>query len=230
MTRKQKAAVLFGCFAACWIGVAGQSLIRLTTQVVGILPVANGGTGNSSGSVGFSQLPTQSFFQSTTQGGTSSALTATVGSNVYANAIYIPYALGPISTIVVSVGAADNSSRTYDLGFYGPGCFNGAASTPLAFHTGALTGSVSYATTGRKALAISGAPINGILPGWYCTSLTASTSSGTLVLYGSTAQIAEEPFSYHVLVSGSGGSTLPGTITAPSLNWLTNYVVYTALY
>ena len=44
MTRKKKACFIFVCFVACWIGLGAQSLIRLTEQVVGVLPIANGGT------------------------------------------------------------------------------------------------------------------------------------------------------------------------------------------
>lgn len=131
--------------------------------------------------------------------------------------VYIDHTI-VVSTIGYSVTTADNTSNSYDLGAFGPGCFNGTAGVARAFHTGTVAGSSLAPSTGTKTIAITGGPIT-VLPGFYCFGFTSNAASPTMVLGGSVGALLM-PWSFQT--SGTtGGSALPSTITAPALSYAT---------
>lgn len=86
MTRKTKVSVLIVCLAACFLGVAAQSLIRLTSQVVGILPIANGGIGRAyvtPCSEGIAQFATSDSFTNSGTGEQVYATKCTIAANYF---------------------------------------------------------------------------------------------------------------------------------------------------
>lgn len=119
------------------------------------------------------------------------------------------------SKLGIYVQAADNSANSYDIGIYGPGCYGGATNIPLAAHTGTIAGSAFASATGvNNLLTWTGA--SDISAGIYCFAFTSSAASPTLNLGGGTNSFAAQWFATSASMTG-GGSTLPSTITAPTL-------------
>lgn len=141
-----------------------------------------------------------------------------------------------VSSIELKVGTSDNSSNQYDIGRYGPGCFNSTANVPLLYHTGPIAGSsINSGGTGPAVLAISGAPVtvSGLPPGWYCDAVTTSGASPTLVLDGDNNGYFTPFANNAVPLSGTGtttGATLNSTITAPAISWLATTRLWIASY
>jgi hypothetical protein len=169
------------------------------------------------------------------QNTTSPTVSGGVGSAVATNhiglaAFYVPSPGLTASHINYQVNTADNTSNSYDVGAYGPGCLNGATNVPLAFHTGTVAGTILAPSTGTKYnLAISGAPVT-LSPGWYCAAWTSSATTPAFVWGGVTNsnQYLFTPFSPSTSTTG-GGSTLPAIITAPALSWAVNGVILIGL-
>jgi len=159
--------------------------------------------------------------------------TSAAGSAVAQNAMklepfYLPNKI-VLSNLSYYVQTADNSANVYDIGAYGPGCFNATASVPLAYHIGPTAGTVVAPSTGVKSIAISGGPIS-LLPGWYCYAYTSSASSPALVFGGNTTTSNWVPFGLNSAGSTTSSGTLNPTQNAPSLSWQLQGSVYMTIY
>jgi hypothetical protein len=161
-------------------------------------------------------LPVQTYSFSGAPSYTTAGSTTPSATSAKAAAIYVSQPT-KISNIFYSVTTADNTSNAYDFGYYGPGCYNAAASIPLAFHTGLTAGTSLASGTGLTQYAITSGPVT-IQPGWYCFVIsTSATSSINLVLGGAGLNLWV-PFAASSSITTTGG-VLPGTITAPNLSW-----------
>lgn len=165
-------------------------------------------------SIGGTDLPPQIAWSSLANSITTAALGPTTTGNTKLYSVYIP---GPltISNIAYAVSTGDNTSNTYDLGAFGPGCSGGATGIPLAFHTGSTLGSSMFPGTGIRREPIAGAPVT-IQAGWYCIALTSSAASPAAVIGGGSVGNMTVLFTDNS-TSATGGATLASTITAPSL-------------
>lgn len=140
---------------------------------------------------------------------TGSSGTAPVSSanNTYISS-FIPVSTFSAGHMVVNVSTADNSANLYDFGIYN------AAGT-LMCHTGALTGSTSFATTGLKNLAFISA-CN--LVGGTRYNFAATGNATTLALMF-TATGAVVVALNHTVVSTGGttsGGVLNSSVTIPT--------------
>jgi hypothetical protein len=160
-------------------------------------------------------LPAVTFYQTQSSATSNAATAAVTTNNVKLYAFYVP---SPIKTSNFGyyIQTADNTSNSYDVGAYGPGCLNSVSNVPLAFHIGTTAGTTLAPSTGAKTLALAGGPIT-IAPGWYCFAYTSSAATPALVFGGQSSQIFALPFATASV--GGGGATLPSTITAPALGW-----------
>jgi hypothetical protein len=163
------------------------------------------------------------------------ALTAPAQNAVKVIAIYQPQQNITFSNLTIDIQAVDNSTNSYDIGLYGgngeKGCLNGQTA-PLIAHTGTFAGSTLGGTAGViKQIAFTGAPITDVLPGWYCLALTSDAASPTLVLGGdTTSNTYWSPFKASTSIAGVGGATLPSSITAPVLNWISTWNPFMVAY
>jgi len=152
-----------------------------------------------------------------------SAVSATLSQNaVQLISFYLPpTALYTFSTMYYYLTTGATSTDSYDFGVYGgsgtSGCTSGNTA-PLVAHTGTITGTTLGTTVGNHSASFSGAPISSITGGWYCVALTTSTSGATAILGGSGSSYWVQPFTAASSIASVGGSTLPSTITAPTLN------------
>ncbi len=160
-------------------------------------------------------LPAITFYQTQNSATSTAATTAVTTNHINLYAFYVP---NPVTTsnLGYDVQTADNTSNSYDVGAYGPGCINSATSVPLAFHIGTTAGTTLAPSTGAKTSALSGGPIT-IAPGWYCFAFTSNASSPAVVFGGQNSSLFALPFSSASITGG--GSSLPSTITAPALSW-----------
>jgi hypothetical protein len=180
--------------------------LPLTTGVTGVLPVTNGGTGTANA---------VNFFQNQQANWTQASSAADTTNQIRLLAFFVPNTI-TVSNIGYDAQTADNSANSYDLGAYGPGCFNGTASIALAYHTGTTAGTTLAPSTGFKTIAITGAPKT-LQPGWYCYAWTSNAATPAFIAGGSTSTLFVLPFTTTTIAGG--GATLPGTITAPALSF-----------
>ncbi len=195
-------------------GGSGGAATRLAVGSAGTYLRSNG-TDPVYSAIPATDLPANTFYQ-TQNSATSNPATAAVTTNqINLYSFYVPNGV-TTSNLGYYVQTADNTSNSYDVGAYGPGCLNSATSVPLAFHIGTSAGTSLAASTGGKTAGLSSAPVT-IAPGWYCFAYTSNASSPALVFGGQNSSVFALPFS-SASISG-GGSSLPSTITAPALSW-----------
>ena len=138
---------------------------------------------------------------------------------------YNGFPVTSITSIMVRVITADNTTNQYDLGFYGPNCYNSTANVPLVFHTGPTNGSVFGSTSGAFAtVAVLGGPnlsVN-LTPGWYCLAYTSAAATPALVLGTENGTAPGGNAAAFTIGTFSASATTPGTlnstITAPALS------------
>ncbi|HTY84194.1 MAG TPA: hypothetical protein VMB19_08240, partial [Silvibacterium sp.] len=112
------------------------------------------------------------------------------------------------------VATGDTSATTYDLGIYSG--TSGGACTLMA-HTGSIAGGTAM-TAGAHTVSWTGGSVT-LQPGRYYLAVTASSTSGTAVLYGDSAGVT---FAGGTGASSVGnvsiatGGLLPGTVTCPT--------------
>ena len=171
-------------------------------------------------------LPAVTFYQTQSSATSNAATAAVTTNNVKLYAFYVP---SPIKTSNFGyyIQTADNTSNSYDVGAYGPGCLNSVSNVPLAFHIGTTAGTTLAPSTGAKTLGLAGGPIT-IAPGWYCFAYTSSAATPAVVFGGQSGQNFALPFATASV--GGGGATLPATITAPALGWGPNAQLWMYLY
>jgi hypothetical protein len=171
-------------------------------------------------------LPAVTFYQTQSSATSNAATAAVTTNNIKLYAFYVPFPV-KTSNFGYYIQTADNTSNSYDVGAYGPGCLNSTSNVPLAFHIGTTAGTTLAPSTGAKTLALAGGPIT-IAPGWYCFAYTSSAATPALVFGGQSSQIFALPFATASV--GGGGAALPSTITAPALAWGPNAQLWMYLY
>ncbi len=197
----------------------GLPAVSLTAGVSGILPIANGGSGNTGANT---------YYQDLAGGSVNGGVGGVAQNQIRLNAVYLPYNT-TISTISWETATQDNTANAYDVGAYGPGCFAGTASIPLAFHTGSLAGTTLFPSTGNfVSHAVTGAPVT-VAQGWYCIAFTGSAASPAAIMGGNTGGTASWSAWASVAISG-GGATLPSTITAPATSFANHNQVFVTVY
>ncbi len=180
---------------------------------------------------------TLNYWQTAPQTSTSSA-TATLGQN--GTTLWSVYLTNggsyKFSDIAALIKTADNSGNLYDIGVYGPNCYNGATGVTLLWHTGPIAGSsILSGSTGSGLIgALSGAPVtNSLSASFYCIAATTSAASPTLA-FGLNSSGAWVPFGNGATPGGGTGTTsaatLNSTITAPVLSWQNNITFWEANY
>jgi len=138
--------------------------------------------------------------------------TASTQNNATVYSFYIPYHI-TVSNISVYCAVVDNSSNTYDIMGFGPGAV-GSTSVNKAFNTGSLTGSVTFATTGQKFIALTGAPIT-LAPGWYAAG-SSTTSASPLLKLGCVGTSASQITMWNSAAVSNGSTLSPSSITTPA--------------
>jgi hypothetical protein len=193
--------------------------VVLTTDVSGVLPIANGGSGNTGANTYFQDFP---------GGSVNGGVGGVTQNQIRLNAVYLP-SNTTLSNIAYESATADNTANSYDIGAYGPGCLAGTASIPLAFHTGTLAGTVLFPSSGNFfSHAITGGPVT-VAQGWYCFAFTSNAATPLAVIGGNTGGTAAWSAFASNAITG-GGAVLPSTITAPATAFANHNSAFMVVY
>jgi hypothetical protein len=183
-------------------GLLSSSAINLaSSDVSGTLPIANGGTGQTTASTAYNALSPSMYQVASIQGTlTVTAAKANAG-DILITPIYIP---AKISVSRMTVYVSTPLGATGDVGVYdntGTLVLDGGANT--------LTTAV-----GLKSITPIGAPIT-LNPGQYYVAVTWNSITG--IIFGANLGAAAAGAVKRTGVITGGGTTLPGSITLTSI-------------
>lgn len=187
--------------------LSSNVVVSASDVTTGTLPTAQGGSGITATTPLTCYIST-----SATAAGAGDALSGTANrATSYAFNLPFPCAT---SKVVYSLGTADNTANTYDIGIYSCTAPCPSSTGTLVAHIGSTAGTVFAAATGVHAsIAWTGGTVT-LQPGRFyflvtssCVATCAKLNSGSSnVLSASTNQV----------VTVTAGGTLPATVTLPA--------------